>query len=331
MKSRFQNKVAGSELTLPVCGGMAVILWWLPGWNFSVRNVLGLLLCLLTTYIVMETNARQLIIRIRTRIMSSVWLVLSTSLAFMHPLGEPLIAASLLCLAYPLLFHCYQHYNPQVYVFHAFLMLGIGSFFAPVMLLMAIPFFVYLAIFLRSLTWKAFWAGILGIIVPYWCYVMWYIIMKDIENIPQHLPFTIYHLEAVANYSSQSSGAGGSFSSTKSTLFTFHFSLSFAVLSLLCIVSIIHYLRTNYDDKIRVRMILYIYVIQTLMLMTYLVLQPAQYETTMALLVASACPLIAHYIALSKGILNTIFFILSLLLVAAMATLNLWMTSFSFS
>jgi len=103
------------------------------------------------------------------------------------------------------------------------------------------------------------------------------------------------------------------------------------VLSLLCIVSIIHYLRTNYDDKIRVRMILYIYVIQTLMLMAYLVLQPAQYETTMALLVASACPLIAHYIALSKGILNTIFFILSLLLVAAMATLNLWMTSFSFS
>ena len=92
-----------------------------------------------------------------------------------------------------------------------------------------------------------------------------------------------------------------------------------------------HYLRTNYDDKIRVRMILYIYVTQTLLLTAFLVLQPAHYRTTMALLVASACPLIAHYFALSKGILNTIIFVLSLLLTAAMAVLNLWMTSFSIS
>ena len=98
---------------------------------------------------------------------------------------------------------------------------------------------------------------------------------------------------------------------------------------MLSIVSIIHYLNTNYDDKIRVRMILYIYVSQTLLLMAFLLLQPAHYQTTMALLVASASPLIAHYFALSKSILNTIFFLLSLLLVAGMATLNLWLTSFT--
>ena len=103
----------------------------------------------------------------------------------------------------------------------------------------------------------------------------------------------------------------------------FVYQVSAAVVALLSIVSILHYLRTNYDDKIRVRMILYIYVSQTLLLMAFLVLQPSYYQTTMALLVASASPLIAHYFSLAGGWLRTIFFLLSLLLTAGMATLNL--------
>ena len=70
-------------------------------------------------------------------------------------------------------------------------------------------------------------------------------------------------------------------------------------------------------------MILYIYVSQTLLLMAFLLLQPVHYETTMALLLCSASPLIAHYFALTGSWLSTAFFILSLLLTAGMATLNL--------
>jgi len=293
---------------------MAVAMWWLPERIFSVRCLLGLVLCLLTTYIVMETNARQHIIRIRTRMMACVWLVLAASLSFMHPLEEPVIAAALLCVAYNLLFRCYQRHRPQLDIFHAFLMLGVGSFFAPVMLLMAIPFFIYTIAFLRSLTRKAFWAGILGVIVPYWCYAVWCFITRDIESFVARLTdmarFEMPGIEAVRSL-------------------PLVWQVSAAVVALLSIVSIVHYLRTNYDDKIRVRMILYIYVSQTLLLMAYLVLQPSHYQTTMALLIASASPLIAHYFALSKSILCTIFFLLSLLLTAGMATLNLWLPSFT--
>ena len=293
---------------MPFCIVMAVAMWWLPERTFSVRCLLGLVLCLLTTYIVMETNARQHIIRIRTRMMACVWLVLAASLSFMHPLEEPVIAAALLCVAYNLLFRCYQRHRPQLDIFHAFLMLGVGSFFAPVMLLMAIPFFIYTIAFLRSLTRKAFWAGILGVIVPYWCYAVWCFITRDIESFVARLTdmarFEMPSIEAVRSL-------------------PLVWQVSAAVVALFSIVSIVHYLRTNYDDKIRVRMILYIYVSQTLLLMAYLVLQPSHYQTTMALLIASASPLIAHYFALSKSILCTIFFLLSLLLTAGMATLNL--------
>lgn len=309
VKNRLQNKVAGSELTFPVCIITAVAMWWWPQQAVSARDFVGLLLCLLTAFVLMETNTRQHIIRIRTRMMSCVWLILSASLSFMHPLGEPLVAATFLCISYMLLFRCYGKRRPQLTVFHAFVMLGLGSFCAPAMLLMVVPYFFYIAIFLRSLTHKAFWAGILGVAVPYWCYGVWCFTLGDIEDFTTRMADMASHempsLEAITSLPLVSKVSAG-------------------VVALLGIVSILHYLNTNYDDKIRVRMILYIYVSQTLLLLALLALQPALYQTTMALLVASASPLIAHYVSLSKGIVNTIVFVVFLLLTAGMAALNLW-------
>lgn len=309
VKNRLQNKVAGSELTFPVCIITAVAMWWWPQQAVSAREFAGLLLCLLTAFVLMETNTRQHIIRIRTRMMSCVWLILSASLSFMHPLGEPLVAATFLCISYMLLFRCYGKRRPQLTVFHAFVMLGLGSFCAPAMLLMVVPYFLYIAIFLRSLTRKAFWAGILGVAVPYWCYGVWCFTLGDIEDFTTRMACMASHdlpsLEAITSLPLVSKVSAG-------------------VVALLGIVSILHYLNTNYDDKIRVRMILYIYVSQTLLLLALLALQPALYQTTMALLVASASPLIAHYVSLSKGIVNTIVFVVFLLLTTGMAALNLW-------
>ena len=73
-------------------------------------------------------------------------------------------------------------------------------------------------------------------------------------------------------------------------------------------------------------MILYIYSVQTTLLILYLFLQPQEFQSTMALLVVSTCPLIAHFFALTKSRLSNTFFILSLLLCGIMAYLNLWMT-----
>ena len=338
-RHRFQNKVAGSVFTLPVCIVLAVALWWWPQQAFSIPHLLGLLLCLLTTYIVMETNAQQHIIRIRTRIMSCVWLVLAACLSSMHALGEPIIAAACLCTSYLLLFRCYQRHRPQTIVFHVFLMLSIGSFFAPIMLPMAIPFFLYIAIFLRSLTKKAFWAGVLGLSAPYMCYAVGCFLTVDIDI--EQLQLTIHNfissIEALASdiqhYDFSSFQPFNALPSPE--FWQEHFAplleedsvtklYSVSLIILLSIISIMHYLRTNYDDKIRVRMILYIYMTQTLLLFAFLLLKPTHYESTLALLVASASPLIAHYFALTGSILSNIFFILSLLLTVGMAVLNLF-------
>jgi two-component system phosphate regulon sensor histidine kinase PhoR len=68
-----------------------------------------------------------------------------------------------------------------------------------------------------------------------------------------------------------------------------------------------------------------------LMVLKALLKKAGDYETTMAMLVVSVCPLIAHFFSLSGSLLTTIFFLLTLLLTAAMSVLNLWTTSFSIS
>jgi hypothetical protein len=312
--NRFQNKVAESVATMPVCAVLATILWWWPQQSFALSNILGWLLCAFTTYICMETNGVQHIIRIRTRMMACVWLMLAASLSFMHPWGAPAICAICLTMSYYLLFRCYQLYDSTIWIYHSFLFLGVGSIFSSAMLFMGILYYLYLIGFLRSLTWRGFWAGILGMATPYWCWAIWCFFTNKtdmvMEVLSRHLEWQPVSWQALVDLPLAS-----------------HVSIGFVCL--LSIVGMIHYLQTKYNDKIHVRMILYIYTLQTFLLILYLLLQPCQYQTTMALLVASASPLIAHYFSLTGSWLSNIFFILSLLLCGAMAYFNLWMTSFN--
>ena len=159
--------------------------------------------------------------------------------------------------------------------------------------------------------------------VPFWGFAAWCFLTGNTELLTLRLPGEV-NRDLFINYLQTSPlwaqpGGGLSFAEL--------FSAAFIVL--LSLVGIVHFLRTNFDDKIRVRMMLYIYVAQIFLLTAFLILHPGSYETTMALLVVSACPLIAHLFSLSGSLPTTIFFLLTLLLTAAMSVLNLWMTSFS--
>lgn len=312
--NRLQNKISESVVTLPLCAVVATAMWWLPQQAFSLDCILGWLLCALTTYIVMETNNVQHLIRLRTRMMSCVWLMLAAGLAFMHPLSRPCISAACLAVSYMLLFQCYQHRQPVVLVYHSFLFLGLGGICAPVLLPMALLFYFYLAVFMRALTFRAFWAGLLGLLTPYWCWLAWCVVMDDVDTYVSYLT-SMLQVETPdwQNF----------------LQLPFNWLLSCGYMSLLFLTGILHYLFNAYDDKIRVRMMLYVYVIQTILLQVLVVLQPSDYQTYMALLLVSGSPLIAHYFALTGSWFSNTLFVLYIIMYAAMAYLNLWMPSFS--
>ena len=293
---------------MPICIVLATILWWWPQQSFATSNIIGWVLCAFTTYICMETNGVHQIIRIRTTMMACVWLVLASCLAFMHPCEAPAISAVCMSLSYYLLFRCYQLYDSTAWLFHSFLFLGIGSLFSAVMLPMGLLYYIYLIGFLRSLTWRGFWAGIVGLVLPYLGWVTWCFLMDRtdsmIEFITSHFMWYPVSWEAIISW-------------------PLSWMVSLGIIILQSLVGVFHYLQTKYNDKIRVRMILYIYTMQTILLIIYLFLQPHEYQNTMALLVVSACPLIAHYFSLTRSWLSNAFFILSLFLCGAMAYLNL--------
>lgn len=312
---RLHNKIAASGLTLPVCLALATAMWWLPMGSADSGRLPGLALCMLAAYLNMETCSRWHLIRIRTRMMTSVWLILAASLPFMHPAGAPIVAAVCLCAACFMLFSTYQHHRPQASAFHALFMLALGSFWAPVMLPMAVAFFLYMAFFLRSLTQKSFCAGLLGLAVPY-LFLGAGIILTKGTSLDGLLPAP-GDLPLCRLWANPLQSPPFWLLPDDAELF------SAAVIALLALAGIVHYMHSRYDDKIRVRMMLYIYVVQSLLLIAFLLLQPQHYATTMALLVASAVPLIAHCLSLSRGIGGLVFFLLALLLTAAMAVQNL--------
>ena len=299
---------------MPVCAVIATILWWWPQQDFALSNILGFALCAFTAYVSMETNGIQHIIRIRTRMMACVWLILAASLAFMHPLGTPAISAACLAMSYYLLFRCYQLYDSTIWIFHSFLFLGIGSLFSDIMLPMGVLFYIYLIGFLRSLTWRGLWAGILGMVTPYWCWGAWCFFTDTTEDLLQflgmHFLWNPVSWQAI-------------------TSLPFVWMVSAGVVILLSMVGVFHYLQIRYNDKIKVRMILYIYSMQSFLLSVYLFLQPDEFQNTISLLIVSSSPLIAHYFSLTGSWLSNTFFVLSLLLCGAMAYLNLWMPLFN--
>ncbi len=303
---RFQNHVAESVFTLPVCVVLATLMWYLSNRIWDIGAVLGWGVCAITTYVVMETNTVQYLIRIRTRMMACIWLALWAVLPFLHTLGAPILCAMCLSIAYYLLFRCYQLPDATPWVFHCFLFLGFAGLCVPLLLCMSVLFYVYLAVLMRSLSWRSLWAGIIGLFLPWWGWTVWCMWTGNWDMMTSHFLSTWdFQWPDIECYSISEVS-------------------SWAFVSLLSFVGFGHFMQTRYNDKIQIRMMLYVYVIQFFAIQILILLCPIAFHSLMAVLLLTGAPLIAHYFSLTGSWLSNAFFVLSLLGFVALAFLNLW-------
>lgn len=309
-RRRFQNRVVESIFTLPVCAVFAAVMWWWPKGSFSIDYLLGLLLCALTAYVILEINNVNALVRIRTRMVSCLWLLLAAGCGFLHTASAPLFATGCLVVSYSQLCRTYQRTDITIQAFHAYLLLALGSLVFPSMLLISVLYGIYLFAYMRSLNLRAMLSALMGLFVPYWLWMGWCLWQQDFSPLLTHLSDVVdFRIPVLADYTSQPLSVLSAWGLT----------------SLLALVSIIHYLRNRYDDKIRVRMLLYIFVCQAMFLELAIFLQPQFLPFLLPMFMVSACPLIAHYFALTGSWISNAFFILSILLFAAVAVINLWM------
>lgn len=305
----LQNKVAESRLTLPVSVALFIVVRLFQGVGVSFTAAAAALLCLCTAAVMLETNVALQILRVRSRLGESLWLLLAAAMPFLYGLDAPAVCAFCLAAGMGLLLCCYQNRNAVLLVFHSFLFLGAGSLLSPVMIPLALLFYSCLAFLMRAFSWKGLWAGIVGLLTPYWCWVAWEACVGDVMRVADHvLALWLWVLDWDG----------------LSLLPAVWLLPVWCLLVFFGLTGIIHYMRKRYDDKIRTRMMLYVYVCVTVFLHVAFLLLPGQRMELLAMMAVSTSPLMAHYWAMTRGRVGWIVLIVSLvgwLAVLALASL----------
>ena len=299
----FRIRIATGAFTLPVMAGVAVLLWLIPGIG-DIALWIGLAVVGLTTFLLAELNNRNALLRIRSRLMGATFLALYAACPELHDGSFSMAPMFCLVLGYFQLFSAYQKPHAEGEVFRAFMFLGIASWFYPLLLLIAPVLYFCLLIQLRILTWRTWFAGLMGLMVPYWFYAGWAIWNDVIDT--AFLPFVkAFHLTAPDYHSVPMDVLA-------LLIYT----------SILALLSVFHFTRTAYNDKIRTRMFFYVMICMEALILLACLFQPQHYHVLLQLLIANSAPLIAHYFALARGKVMNYLFNISLLTLGTITIFN---------
>ncbi len=279
------------------------MLWLLPDMG-SWRLWAGLGMTGLNAYLVMELSNRNSLLRIRSRMMSAVYLVLMAVCPMLHAWNTGMIPTLCFLLSYFTLFSSYQKVRPEGYIFHSFLFAGIGSLFFPPMLVVALAYYVSMLFQLRNFRGRTFMAGLIGLLTPYWVFAAYAIWQNRLDRA------FLYLLDWIPPFAPDYNGI------TQAQWVTAGCLLFFALLAF------IHFFHTAYNDKIRTRMFFYVVATQEVVLVTGLVFFPQHLNTILGLFIANSSLLIAHYYALGKGRFFPFWFNVSLAVFVALGVYN---------
>lgn len=266
-----------------------------------------------STFLMVELNNGNALIRIYSRTVSSSFIMLSCAGCFMFGSMPGAIIGLCMVAAYILLFHCYQDREAVGWTYYAFLFVGMASllfmqilYYVP--LLWAMMFFQ-----LAALSWRTFYVSLIGLMTPYWFVVPYFVFHNDIAT-------PIAHLRELAAFD---------FPYDYSQL-TVNELLLFAFVVVLAITGTIHYIRKQSADNIRIRLLYACFTQSGIFTTLFLIAQPQHFDILMRLLIINTSPLLAHFVTLTYTRITNIAFYVICGVAALMTLLNLWMPSFSF-
>lgn len=305
-KKRIQNKIAESRWTQVYVVSAAALVWIIAGLHHPAVIVPGICL-LLSTYLMMELNNGNALIRIYSRMVSCSFLVFATMAGFMFPSVRAAIVMLGTVGYYTLSFRCYQDAHAPGWTFYAYFCIGMASI-AWVQILFFLPiFWIIMRTNLLALSIRNFCASILGLLLPYW-FLSGYLAAKG-------------DLSVLVNHFAQ--------------LAVFHEPLRLTSLSvselvmisfvLLCaLIGIVHFLNQKRNDNIRTRLFYQIFITVDLSAAVFLLLQPRHYEALLSMLMVTTAPLIAHFFALTRTRLTNWMFVFLSCSAVIIMLINLW-------
>ncbi|MCI6160004.1 MAG: hypothetical protein PUH24_07840 [Prevotellaceae bacterium] len=306
---RFQNKVAEGRYLLPSVALYTLGVWYLEG--LVPQKLYVQIVCFsVATYLMVELNNNNALIRTYSRMVSSSFLLLSAMAAFLFPSLTVAIVQVCTVAFYTIIFRTYQDKLSPGLTFYAFFCLGIASvvfiqivFFVPFLWLM-------MTFYLMAFSPKMLIASIIGIIAPYWFLAPAAALTDNLDKLVAHF-FAIADFQPLFQY--------GEIKETQL--------IAFALTVLLALLGIVHFLRKSYMDKIRTRMLYYIFIAMDVILIAFIVLQPQHCDVLLTMLIINSSPLIAHFFTLTHTKTTNFLFMLFILALLLATAYNLWQTS----
>lgn len=281
-RKHIQNKIAESRWTLAWLTTLALGIWGLAGMG-EHRLWINLLCLVLSTYLMVELNNANTLIRIYSRLVSGSFLVLAT--VCMHQLTSYTSSISILCMAgfYTSLFRSYQDEAAPGWVFYAFICWGFASIVWPQALFFLPVFWVLMGALLRAWSARNFCASLLGLLLPYAVVTAVLAVRGDLYRMVSH--FTqLADFSPVFDY----------------TTLSIDQLVVLAFVTLCGLIGCVHFLRKSHNDNIRTRQFFFFFIIVNVLTLTYLCVQPCQYEALLAILIVNTSPVIGHFFALTR-------------------------------
>ena len=324
MAKRAQNRVAESRFTLPAVMVYAIAVWlagglliptlpidftdvWQGGWVQFV--------CFwASAFLISVLNNSNALIRIYSRTVSCSFIVLMCAGNFLFSSVSGAVVQLCVVAAYLALFHTYQDRTSVGWTYYAFLGVGLACCILPQIVFFVPVLWLLMFFQLSSLSWRTFFASILGLLTPYWFV----------------FPFLLYKGDAtaVATYIATLTDFQQPFSHAASLSVN---ELSFfAFVVALGITGTIHYQRKKSGDNIRIRLFYDCFILMWVVAAIFLLLQPQHYDALIRLMVINVSPLIAHFLALTNTRITNIAFHAICVVALLLTIFNLWMPSLSF-
>ena len=303
---RFQNRVAESSLSLPVSAIISILIWFAAG-LVSRKLWIPLLLTGFSTYLIAEMNTRNTLLRIRSRMMSCVFLWLATMQATIAVRWQTTVIQTLTGLCIYLLLFCYKDKKEVPSIFCIALIISIGSIiWTPFLYFLPIVIFL-LCVPLYAISFKAVSAIIMGIILPYWTLIPYFVYKENTDWIKLHIA-PLHDASVLFDYSSVKVG---------------HL-VCYAILIILMLIGWIHFVRTAYKDKIKTRNLYDVIITLSIFFALIIPIAPAYADYTLTMLAVVVSPLAAHYFSLTNTKLTNIVFIITLIILAMVSIMAIY-------
>lgn len=307
-KKRTQNIIAESRRTLPVAITYGTGIWLLAG-ALQHGWWLQFICFFASVYTIIHLNNINLLIRIYSRSVSVFFILLGCAATWLFPSIQTGVTSLFSALSLLLLFSCYQDKTSTGRTFYMFLLLSSMSLYDPYLLLFIPVYLILMAITIYSLTFRTFFAALIGLITPYWLFTGWQLYLyrqqpeKSIEYLAQ-----LTHMQWIADYTAVSTAQW----------------CYLGLLTVLFVVGAIHFWLTSYMDKIRVRQIYSSLIILTIYAIVWVAILPQKCDTFICMLTITVSPIAAHFFTLTRTRLSNIFYLVTMTAIVALTAMNLW-------